>query len=124
MARGYQKGGVDRFSNLIVSMQKGINADGLSITIGNPQQHVWTYAVGLCEAESIFTGGNCPCTGNAGTAAHPFIGNHYYCESGGIEFDTIFTNDPLWDGEGCVDVNNNCCTTPGMLWFLWQFPVG
>ena len=130
MARGYQKGGSDGFANNIVSMQKGIStayADGLSITIGNPRQHVWTYAVGLGEEESAFTGGNCPCAGNEGTAPHPFIGNHYYCESGSageIELDTIFTNDPLWDGDGCVDANNNCCTSPGMPWFLRKFPVG
>ena len=129
MARGYQKGGIDAFANGLVTMQSGINTvymDGLSITIGSPRQHVWSYAIGLSEATSIATSGNCPCSENPGTVAYSFIQNNYYCESGttgGIELETYFTNDPLWDGEGCVGPNNNCCTSPGMPWFLREFPI-
>jgi len=123
MASGYQKGTPDAFVG-----PKDINGayvDGLAITVGNPRQHIWTYAVGISESD-VSTTNNCPCAGNQGRNPFPFIGNDYYCESGTtgeILFDINYTNDPLWDGEGCVGANNNCCTSPGMPWFLRQFPV-
>ena len=58
---------------------------------------------------------------------HNYVGNHYYCESGntGI-FDTkhaiLRTNDPLWDGAGCLS-ENSCCYDAGLPWFFRQFPV-
>ena len=127
MARDYQKGTPDVLS-LQNSRPRSINGayvDDLSITIGSPRQHVWTYVIGINEDPDA-SPNICPCAGNSDTSAYPdpFIGSHYYCESGitqGIAFDNYYTNDPLWDGEGCVNPNNNCCTSPGMPWFFARF---
>ena len=122
-ARGYQKGLSNAFG--IYYSNKSIDGpyvDGLSITLGNHQKHVWTYAVGIRDdADSgIYA---CPCGAVLGAPAHPFVGNDYYCESRTTEPPSAiaYTNDPLWDGDGCVHANNNCCTNPSMPWFFRQF---
>ena len=122
MARGYQKGSPDAFHGLSKSLN-GAYVDGLSITVGTPRQHIWTYVIGNNDGDAV---PNCPCAGNQGNPAYPFIRNDYYCESGttgGVLCNINYTNDPLWDGEGCVDTNNNCCASPGMPWFVRQFAV-
>ncbi|XP_065896134.1 uncharacterized protein [Dysidea avara] len=119
--RGYQRRSPDGFIS-----GKSINTayvDGVSITIGNPRRHVWTYAVGISDDVN---GNNCPCAAvSAGPAPPSFVGGHYYCESGntGPYEDTIYTSDPLWDGAGCVHPNNNCCTNVGLPWFIREFPI-
>ena len=125
-ARGYQRGTTDAFG--IAFSTKSINGpyvDGVSITLGNPRKHVWTYAIGISDEGELGTL-HCPCAANPGAQAHSFVGNHYYCESGAIrpplQF-SVYSNDPLWDGDGCVNANNNCCADPSMPWFLRDFPV-
>ena len=123
--RGYQRATSDAFA--LFSSTKNIDGpyvDGLSITLGNPRKHVWTYAVGISDDIDLGTW-TCPCAAFPGANPHAFVGNHYYCESGttGAQQFVIFTNDPLWDGDGCVHVNNNCCADPSMPWFFRQFPT-
>ena len=123
-ARGYQKHTTEGFA----SRSKGINGayvDGLSITLGNPRKHVWTYAAGLSEASINNARGNCPCAATPGDSPHPFIYNDYYCESGspGAPSNVYITSDPLWDGSGCTEANDNCCTNANMPWFYRQFPM-
>ena len=123
-ARGYQRGSTDAF--LLYSSAKSINGpyvDGLSITLGNPRKHVWTYAVGVSDDRDAAA--TCPCAAVPGAPAHVFIGNDYYCESGstGSQSPIAYTNDPLWDGDGCIHANNNCCTNPSMPWFFRQFSM-
>jgi len=69
---------------------------------------------------------NCPCAGTQAISAHRFIQDHYYCELGnqgnGVR-EMYYTNDPLWDGAGCFQANNNCCTDVGMPYFFRHFPV-
>ncbi|XP_065896135.1 uncharacterized protein [Dysidea avara] len=120
--RGYQKYTTDGFNGAI-----SINAayvDGVSITIGNPRKHVWTFAVGISDDQDN-PGNVCPCAANPKSAPPSFVGEHYYCESGntGPYEDTIYTSDPLWDGAGCVHPNNNCCTNVGLPWFIREFPI-
>ena len=120
-ARGYQRQTTDAFD----TANKGINSayvDGISITLGRPRKHVWTYAIGHEDTER-YGRCQCPCAHNPGVAAHPFIGSHYYCESGAAEILTAkyYTDDPLWDGSGCVSPNNNYCTNVGMPWFIEHF---
>ena len=66
---------------------------------------------------------NCPC---AATPAHPLIREHYYSESGTTGdarlANIYFTGDPLWDGNGCISANNNCCADVSLPWFYRQFP--
>ena len=129
-ARGYQKGIPGAFSGGR-SIANGY-ADGLSITIQGPaaddqHQHIWTYAAGHDDHRNS-PSRNCPCASFPGPAPNSFVLDHYYCESGDNfgdrqEREMYFTDDPLWDGDGCVSANNNCCTAVGMPWFFRQFSV-
>ena len=129
-ARGYQKGIPGAFSGGR-SIANGY-VDGLSITIQGPaandqHRHVWTYAAGHDDQRNT-PSRNCPCASYPGPAPNSFVLDHYYCESGDNfgdrqQRDMYFTDDPLWDGDGCVSANNNCCTAVGMPWFFRQFSV-
>ena len=122
---GYQKGTPEAFYSS-KSDTKSINdhyVDGLSITLGNPRKHVWTYAVGRSDNYN-YPNYNCPCAAIPGPDPPAFVGHNYYCESGDISatFDiSYYTHDMLWDGNGCYDAENNCCTNPDMPWFFRQF---
>ena len=122
--RGYQYYTTDGFGG-----PRSINdayVDGVSITLGNPRKHVWTFASGF---SADYNGrSNCPCAAFPGPRAHSFIKEHYYCESGTTGYTTnayyyYFTGDPLWDGSGCSSTNDNCCTDVGLPWFYRQFPT-
>ena len=120
--RGYQKGSPDAFNvgSSSPSLDNGY-VEGISITIGNPRKHVWTYAVGLHD-NTNYAASNCPCARNPGTAPPSFVGEYYYCESGNTgphDINQYYTEDPLWDGAGC-SVNNNCCTNANHPWFFRQ----
>ena len=122
--KGYQKGSPEAFYSTMHDT-KSINAhyvDGLSITLGNPRKHVWTYATGLSDDHN-YLDVNCPCAATPGPDPPAFVGNHYYCESGdtGTTANIYYTADILWDGYGCHHANNNCCTNPDMPWFFRQF---
>jgi len=121
-ARGYQKRTTDAFNTNSKSIDSTY-VDGLSITLGRPRKHVWTYAAGHEDTTRSYRF-LCPCAANPGDSAHSFIGNHYYCESGAPEIprNIYYTSDPLWDGSGCVTANNNCCANVGMPWFYRAFP--
>ena len=118
-AIGYQHKSADAFGD---ENDMGINdpyVDGLSITYGStPRQHLWTYAAGHGES-SMLSRGNCPCSAAPGGRQPPsFVGDNYYCESGnvGTPEDQWFTDDPLWDGDGCP-TGNTCCDPPNLPWF-------
>ena len=121
--KAYQKGSPDAFQTWSISSLHNKYVDGISITVGNPRKHVWTYAAGLTDDHS-FNGAihNCPCARYPGRAPPSFVGEHYYCESGntGLHLNSqYYTEDPLWDGAGC-SVNNNCCTNINQPWFFRQ----
>ena len=119
-ARGYQKGNTYAFygSYFSTTIDQGY-ASGLSITYSSdPHQHIWTFATG--RGESITDSFSCPCSINGGFAPLPYVGSHYYCESGSIyqgHDDTYYLNDTLWDGAGCAD---NCCDDTTQPWFYRQ----
>ena len=116
-AKAYQKGTTDAFWVNIPSIDSHY-VDGISITIGLPRKHVWTYAAGI-SADGGTSAANCPCSTTAGRAPPAFVGNDYYCESGdvgGAEGPPYYLSDPLWDGAGC-SVGNGCCARVGMPWF-------
>ena len=118
-ARGYQKGSTDGFvtgSNLI----EYYYVHGLSITHGNPCQHIWTYAAGLTDSGNYAE--NCPCAAIPGHTPPSFVGNNYYCESGtenSWDNKEYYLSDPLWDGAGC-SANNTCCSNTNQPWFYHQ----
>ena len=123
--KGYQKGTPEAFHSTEFDT-KSINdhyVDGVSITLGNPRKHVWTYAAGLSD-DGNEPNHNCPCAVTPGPDPPAFVGDQYYCESGdtgGYDLNGYYTSDVLWDGYGCHHANNNCCTNPDMPWFFRQF---
>uniref|UniRef100_A0A1X7SXI1 Uncharacterized protein n=1 Tax=Amphimedon queenslandica TaxID=400682 RepID=A0A1X7SXI1_AMPQE len=48
------------------------------------------------------------------------MGTHWFCESGNPNPSwsyTLYTSDPLWDGQGCGSLESPCCNAPGIPWF-------
>ena len=122
-AKAYQKGSTDAFETKIQSID-GTYVDGISITLGSPRKHVWTYAAGLTD-DSNHKDYNCPCATIPGPNPPAFVGNDYYCESGNVgAFDggTYYLSDPLWDGSGCGS-GNGCCAQIGMPWFYRKLKI-
>jgi len=101
--------------------------DGISITHGSPRKHIWSYAASSegTSLDSRFYPHFCPCSKFRGILPLPFVGDHYYCESGStgnLKFETYFTSDPLWDGKGCGS-QNTCCTQSNLPWFFRRLPL-
>ena len=99
----------------------GAYVDGVSITYGNPRQHIWTFMAALQE-NYFHQGGQCacPCAPNSPVTVPSFIGNDYFCESGcpgHWQWNTFYPGDPLWDGKQCGLIEKACCLAPGLPWF-------
>ena len=113
---GYQYGSPDGLRNYGLNDINSYYLDGVSITQSYPRKHVWSL---LCEFSDSESSDNCQCNNNA-QSLHPFIGHHYFCESGNPStgwIKQLYKNDPLWDGEGCSSVEQACCTASGLPWF-------
>ena len=120
--RGYQRGVTNAFGSPTESID-GAYVDGVSITLGNPRKHVWTYAIGISDSDSHTVNNYCPCAVKKGPDPPSFVYDHFYCESGnsGVANEsTYYTTDPVWDGLDCSQ-SANCCAQPDMPWFLRQF---
>ena len=114
---GYQYGRTDSIRDF-----KAIDdpyVDGISITHGSPRQHIWTLIAGNREIRT--SGHVCPCIINSTSSVPSFVGNDYFCESGHgtalAPTHQLYTDDPLWDGEGCGGNEGPCCNAPGIPWF-------
>ena len=96
--------------------------DGISLTHGrNPRKHIWTFAVANDEF-SFDNDDVCPCTNVNNTATisiPPYIGNDYFCDTGSEASSQyiFYPNDPLWDGQGCGQLNT-CCSFNNPPWFM------
>ena len=122
---GYQKGTTDGVNTHINNIN-GAYIDGVSITRGSPREHVWSYISG--QSSNTNSIHSCPC--NTGVASNNtvqgFVGEHYYCESGTnnnhVNDDTLYTTDPLWDGNDCHSHEAPCCSSLNMLpWFFRDY---
>ena len=122
IVQGYQFGSNNAFGpsyhgNITID---GPYLDGISITAGQPRQHLWSYA----SRRSETTGDACPCNSNSDLHTHvpDFVGQHHYCESGFRDSPVFQTawDDPLWDGAGCTAAGNQCCEHYG--WFHRVIP--
>ena len=121
---GYQKGTPDAYSagTYTTYPSKAIDGpyvDGVSLTYGTPRKHLFTYASGYTSDGAHAANINCPCARYPGANPPNFVRDNYYCESGSNNYPayaTVFSNDPLWDGEGC-NAGNSCCSQAGMPWF-------
>ena len=121
---GYQHGSPDaiQFNNPFLDDIEQPYIDGVSITRdSNPRKHIWTFMAALQENSFNYNGEYvCPCAPNSPLTPRPFIGNDYFCESGNpAEWDrtTFHTSDPLWDGEQCGLIEQDCCNVTGIPWF-------
>ena len=127
--KAFQFGSPDSFGLSGRTSNSDINGnyvDGVSLTVGYPRRHVWTFAGALDEI-GTYPHFNCPCTNSAqaGHAAHPpaFVGNDYFCDTasvGHFQF-RFYSDDPLWDGAGCGP-HNTCCSFNRPPWFFKQLP--
>ena len=127
---GYQAGSPDAFGDSWAG--RGTNpsidtyyVDGVSLTHGNPRQHIWTFAAGHDEAASL-PQFNCPCTHTptASQATRPpaYVGEDYFCDiTGSVPSPAFRPEDPLWDGTGCGPLNT-CCSFNNPPWFYRQLP--
>ena len=125
---GYQFGSPDAFILESVNSPQTIDGayvDGVSLTYGNPRQHIWTFAAALQEIENIYS---CPCTDinqEVDITIPSYVGNDYFCEtgvpSGQTSRHTYYPDDPLWDGEGCGPTSA-CCTFNNPPWFCKHLP--
>ena len=120
---GYQDNTPDAFSKLGESVT--INEsylDGVSITYGQPRNHIWSYVAGATERGILNRQPNCPCSTASGSGPQSFVGNNYYCESGNPTdtFDSFYSADKLWDGKHC---EGTCCTdSKSPPWFSVRLP--
>jgi len=113
MALGYATESPDayQFGN------RGIDAaylDGVSITHGQPRQHIWSLAAG--HSDTVYPAHRCPCD-NSDRKEAPlppsFVGENYFCDSNHI-------NGPIWDGKGCT---TSCCSFHSPPWFEAVLPA-
>ena len=123
-AKGYQKGCTNAYQHGLQSIDDTY-VDGISITLGSPRKHVWTYTVGLSDDYNHGGASNCPCATHPGPNPPAFVGNDHYCESGNVgtcHYTSYYLSDPLWDGNGCTS-GNGCCAQIGMPWFYRKLPM-
>ena len=90
--------------------------DGIVLTHGSPRQHIWTFAAANTQYGTGESG--CPCNGHTVSFSRPpyidndyctFVGDDYFCDHYNTRPPlTYLTNDPLWDGAGCI--RGSCCT--------------
>ena len=122
---GYQYYTTHAFKNYISSRGSIDSAfvDGIVLTHGSPRQHIWTFAAGYTQYDIGSSG--CPCNSDSYSySLPPYVGNDYFCDSG-HRYNTrppqnYLTNDPLWDGAGCV--SGSCCTFNSPPWFCKTLP--
>ena len=129
--RGYQVGSPNAFRTRPRNASiDSAYVDGVSFTINNPRQHLWTFAAGLSEVH--FHDSGCPCYNyqfvrifqTVRIQLQPyFVGANYFCEAGTPIYDPdidFYPDDPLWDGYGCLP-DNVCCLYNNPPWFHRRF---
>ena len=119
----YQVGSPSGFSPRLLS--GNIDSDyvaGISLTHGQPRQHIWTFANARGEG---FTSQVCPCVSGNTYIVPEFVGSDYFCDSAirgtNVTDGVFYPNDPLWDGQGCGN-RSTCCEFNNPPWFCKQLP--
>ena len=103
--------------------------DGISLTHGDPKEHIWTFAAALDEAGTNTDASHyCRCQNilSLNPPSPPsFVGGDYFCDAGNrqnTEGQLLFyATDPLWDGAGC-ESPSTCCSFNTPPWFYKQLP--
>ena len=118
--RAYQWGLPGAFYGYNNARQTTIDStyvDCVAVMYGSPRQHIWTFANGVMENDTIHETWNCPCDTTGVISIPPFVGEDYFCESGYVYpgyrsnalEDTLHSNDTLWDGRDCHSTST-CCS--------------
>ena len=117
--RAYQYGLPDAFWAYHLGIETTINSayvSGVAVMYGSPQQHIWTFANGARENYVVPSRSSvCPCDISGENNIIPlFVGEDYFCESGyvsgsGIPWNSLHSNDILWDGRDCHSTST-CCS--------------
>ena len=100
---------------------------GLSLTHGSVGQrkHVWTFAVAFDET-TRYLEFSCPCINTSLTWPYKvssYADDSYFCDTGArtsISSNTLYMDNPLWDGEGC-GMSSTCCSFNSPPWFCQHF---
>ena len=95
----------------------GYYIDGISLTHDSPRKHIWSFISGPFNNHHP---SYCPCGTSGAKSAPSFVGTCYYCESGNplnSHPPQLYTNDAIWDGQGCGSVEAPCCNRPNLPWF-------
>ena len=126
LIKAYQVGSTDAFQSYdegAVTTINGAYVGGVSLTHGNPRQHIWTFAAGIRESHQTRNDA-CPCDATVNITVPAFVNNSYFCESGhNTDSSTGFNrDDPLWDGAGC-SASSTCCSFNNPPYFLQQLPA-
>jgi len=112
-ARGLQFGTTDGFwaSGAARTIDQPY-VDGVSITVGSPRQHVWTFVAGLFDVAMTPDTKTCPCTGS-GTPPPSFVGSSYDCDSANTDYSLgcVWHDGDLWDSARA------CGGRPDASWF-------
>ena len=125
----YQDRNTDGFVGLVFASRQieGPYVDGVSLTHGSEgsREHIWSFASAIGERGSFRTAWLCECS-NSSNWPHStaFVGNDYFCDSGnhGRSIPNIFfSDDPLWDGQGCGP-SSTCCQFNNPPWFCKTLP--
>jgi len=119
---GYQFGSPDGYSvsHAYISLTPGneINepyVDGVSVTYGNPRQHIWTLYGGLREFDA-----GCCSTPTSSSQPPSFVEQNYFCDTGnpdGHLMTVLFTTSPLWDNDANCPSSATCCAPHSGPWF-------
>ena len=119
---GYQVGHPDAAAERVNGILNNINTyyvDGVSLTHGNPREHIWTLISGQNDRSRHVS--KCPC-GDGSYLAPSLVGSDYYCEAG-YQGDNVpqdgefYSSDPLWDGKDCGYRETACCQSSLIPWF-------
>ena len=99
----------------------GPYVNGVSVTRGNPRQHIWTSMSEVRYRASI-----CPCTNTNSFTIPSYVGEDYFCDTGvppgqDDSYEVFYSADPLWDGDGCGSIST-CCTFNDPPLFCKQLP--
>jgi len=111
-ATGLQIGGTDGFFDRSPNRPVSeVYVDGVSLTINNYDQVVWTFAASYTDDVTT-----CPCSIDSDNNPPTYVQNNYFCESGVPSIDSapieshVYYDDKLWDGQLCRSAESSCCS--------------
>ena len=124
---GYQQKIPDAFKSYYNNRGLTIDqifVDSISLTHGRPRKHIWTFAAALHEVIPASYRSLCPCTNihnQLTVPIPPYVGNDYFCDTASEQIFEVkfYPDDPLWDGQGCGQLNT-CCSFNRPPWFMKQ----